>query len=147
MGPLRLVGALVCREGGLVRKALAARADVKTLFLVGQEVPVEVSHAAEAEVTVGTLVRAFGLVGRFRVGLQVPHQGRLPGERSSAFRAQVRAVLHVRALVVSVGRQGLEALATDQTIVLASVLVRVFVPLQRLFEGEAAPALDRKSVV
>lgn len=47
----------------------------------------------------------------------------------------------MRALVLPLSHQRLEKLPTDQTLVPAPGLVRVFVPLQRLLEGKASPAL------
>lgn len=47
----------------------------------------------------------------------------------------------MRAFVLPLSHQGLEELPADKALVLAPGLVRLLVPLQRLFEGEPPSAL------
>lgn len=141
MRPLLLMDALMCSESGPVGKALPAVAGVHPLFSVSLEVPVEVAGTAEAQVAVATSVRVLSLVTVFVVRLQVSHQSRLPGKHAAALRTQVLAVLHVGVLVLPLSHQGLEELSADQALVLAPRLVRLLVPLQRLFKGEPLSTL------
>lgn len=122
--------ALVRCESCSVGEALPAVAGVHSLFLMSLEVPVEVADTAEAQVTARAFVRTLHLVGIFAMGLQVPHQCRLPGKRPATLRTQVLAILHVGALMLPLSHQGLEELPADQALVLASGLVRLLVPLQ-----------------
>lgn len=79
--------------------------------------------------------------GVLAVGPQVSHQCRFPSKGTAALGAQVLAVLHVDAPVLPLRLQGLEGLATDQAVVLATRPVSLLVAFQRLLEGEPASAL------
>lgn len=139
--PFFLMDALVRCEGRSVCEALATVAGVYFFLLVSLQVPVEVAGTAEPQVTARAFVRRLVLLGVLSVGLQMPHQCRLPGKSSSTLRTQVLAVFHVGALVLSLGRQGLEELPTDQAFIHPTRLVCLLVPLQRLFERETPPTL------
>lgn len=96
---------------------------------MGRQVSAEVAGAAEDQLTVRTFKRVVRLVGVQAVSPEMPRQRSLPGEHPATLGTRVLPIL----LVAMAAHRQRERLPLD--------LVRLLVPLQRLFEGELPSAL------